>query len=241
MNELIKMSNGSGMISSLELVKVINMFRAEIEGKSELRHDTLLNIIRDEFEEEIGIRELLETYYKHPQNGQMYPMFELTLPQSRQVLVRESKLVRKAVLAYINKLEEELKAKIQLPQTYIEALEALVASEKEKERLAMQNQEMKPKAEYFDQLVDTNLLTNFRDTAKELQIGQKYFIDWLTQNKYIYRDEKGSIKPYMPHVNKGVFKLKEWTRDEKSGVQTLITPRGRETFRLLLSQIALVI
>ena len=96
---------------------------------------------------------------------------------------------------------------------------------------------MKPKAEYFDDLVDRKLLTNFRDTAKEFHIGQKRFIAFLTDNGYAYRDARGRILPHQKHVDAGLFELKE-CRSERSrwaGMQTLITPRGRETFRLLLN------
>jgi prophage antirepressor-like protein len=39
--------------------------------------------------------------------------------------------------------------------------------------LTVENQIMQPKAQYFDDLVERNLLTNFRDTAKMLKVGQK--------------------------------------------------------------------
>ena len=52
---------------------------------------------------------------------------------------------------------------------------------------------MAPKADYFDELVDRHLLTNFRDTAKELEIKEKDFINFLLDKKYIYRDQKGKI------------------------------------------------
>lgn len=39
--------------------------------------------------------------------------------------------------------------------------------------------ELSPKAEYFDSLVDSKLLTNFRDTAKELGYSQTEFTGWL--------------------------------------------------------------
>lgn len=103
--------------------------------------------------------------------------------------------------------------------------------------LAEENLLMKPKAEYFDDLVDRKLLTNFRDTAKEFHLGQKRFIAFLTDNGYAYRDAKGRILPHQKHVDAGLFELKE-CRSERSrwaGMQTLITPRGRETFRLLLN------
>ncbi len=93
--------------------------------------------------------------------------------------------------------------------------------------------ELQPKANYFDDLVERNLLTNFRDTAKELHTKQKSFVEWLISKRYIYRDGKGKLKPYQPYVEKGYFELKEFVRENFSDVQTLITPRGREAFRLL--------
>lgn len=93
--------------------------------------------------------------------------------------------------------------------------------------------ELQPKANYFDDLVERNLLTNFRDTAKELHTKQKSFVEWLISKRYIYRDGKGKLKPYQPYVEKGYFELKEFVRGNFSDVQTLITPRGREAFRLL--------
>lgn len=103
--------------------------------------------------------------------------------------------------------------------------------------LTEENLLMKPKAEYFDDLVDRKLLTNFRDTAKEFHIGQKRFIAFLTDNGYAYRDAKGRILPHQKYVDAGLFELKECRseRNRWAGMQTLITPRGRETFRLLLN------
>jgi phage antirepressor YoqD-like protein len=81
--------------------------------------------------------------------------------------------------------------------------------------------------------VDRNLLTNFRDTAKELEIGPRKFIEWLLDNKFVYRDRKGKLKPYAQYVPE-LFKLKDFERNGKAGVQTLITPKGKESFRLLI-------
>lgn len=97
------------------------------------------------------------------------------------------------------------------------------------ERIAI----MQPKADYFDALVDRNLLTNFRDTAKELGVGERQFINWLLDRGFVYRDAKQKLKPIAKYVP-DLFNLKEWERGEKADVQTLITPKGRETFRLLL-------
>ena len=98
--------------------------------------------------------------------------------------------------------------------------------------------ELKPKADYFDRLVDRNLLLSFRDTAKGLGIKEKVFINELLEHKYIYRDKKGKLKPYADK-NKGLFELKEYVNEHNghTGTQTMISPRGRETFRLLLNDI----
>lgn len=106
------------------------------------------------------------------------------------------------------------------------------------ETIRKQNEQieaMKPKADYFDALVDRRLLTNFRDTAKELKVKERFFIEWLLENKFVYRDKKGKLKPYAQYVP-SLFELKEWERNGRADVQTLITPKGRETFRLLLTK-----
>lgn len=101
-------------------------------------------------------------------------------------------------------------------------------------QLTVQNQIMKPKADYFDGLVERNTLTNFRETAKELGIPPKKFVQSLLDKKYIYRDKKGKLLPF-ENRNDGLFEVKECYNDKTqwSGTQTLITPKGRETFRLL--------
>lgn len=93
-------------ISSLDLCEQINIFRQQ-EGRSKLRHDNLLNVIRDEFEEEIGLLKIKESSYLNSQ-GKQQPMYILTLSQAKQVLVREHKTVRRAVIKYIEILEEQL-------------------------------------------------------------------------------------------------------------------------------------
>lgn len=100
--------------------------------------------------------------------------------------------------------------------------------------LTVSNTIMRPKADYFDGLVDRNLLTNFRETAKQLGIGQKAFVNFLLEKKYVYRDKKGKLMPYAGKGD-GLFEVKECFNEKTawSGVQVLITPKGREVFRLL--------
>lgn len=116
---------------------------------------------------------------------------------------------------------------------------ALILANKKIDTLQLENQEMKPKAEYFDALVDRNLLTNVRDTAKELGVKERVFTRWLVQNKFCYRDKRNKLKPYAE--KKKYFELKEFaTQYGHADVQMLINPKGREAFRLLLIKDGLI-
>ncbi len=147
------------MITSRDLLKKINELREkEYEKKAkagtlteseikrgkfiELRHDTLISIIKNEFSEEItglknylsenlGVQNILETSQQKllPLNEKIGKgkisltsiieseyidqwnrkqlMYILGLPQAKQVLMRESKFVRKAVIEYIDYLENQ--------------------------------------------------------------------------------------------------------------------------------------
>ena len=131
-------------ITSLELVEQINLFRKE-EGKDvELQHKSMLAIIRDEFEEEIGQQKILPTSYKDQWNREQ-PMFELTIAQGKQVLLRESKFVRRHVVAWLERFEEANK-----PMTAGEILMAqaqgMIALEKaqqlQAQQIALQNERL---------------------------------------------------------------------------------------------------
>ena len=132
-------------INSKELLKQINYFR-EIEYKEkeanntlteaqkkrghyiELRHDKLLDIIRDELNIKIDLPKIMETLKEKEQLNfepiyidgifvstyidkwnRQQPMFILTIDQAKQVLMRESKVVRKAVIQYLNLLEKKIR------------------------------------------------------------------------------------------------------------------------------------
>lgn len=134
---------------------------------------------------------------------------------------------------------ETLQAAILNPDTMIQLCNQLKAEQDRSRALEVANaqltvdkQIMQPKADYFDELVDRGTLTSFRETAKELGIPPKRFVDFLLEHKYIYRDGRGKLMPY-ERKNKGFFALKESYNDKTqwSGTQTMVTPKGREHFR----------
>ncbi len=142
--------------------------------------------------------------------------------------------VTKEVLPSIRKNGGYIEGQEMLTNEEILAKAMLVANNVIEEK-NQKIQELEPKANYYDQLVDKNLLTNFRNTAKQLNIPQKAFIDFLLANDFVYRDKHQRLLPYS-RKNKGYFEVKEWISEDGRlvGIQTLITPKGRNYFLVLL-------
>lgn len=104
-----------------------------------------------------------------------------------------------------------------------------------------QIEEMTPKANYFDALVDKKLNTNIRDTAKELGVGEKAFVSFLIEKGYVFRQGKHKqLRPYAKYAESGngLFVLKDKHNEQNgwTGQQMYVTPKGKETFRLLLEE-----
>ena len=131
--------------------------------------------------------------------------------------------------------QESMTADELMAKALMVAQQTLADREARISALTVQNAVMAPKADYFDELVERNTLTNFRETAKQLGCPPKKFVSFLLEKKYIYRDKRGKLMPY-EDKNGGLFEVKESFNDKTqwSGTQTLVTPKGRETFRLLM-------
>ena len=160
----------------------------------------------------------------------------LTLPMAKELcMIRRTDIGRKFRQYFISVEEAWNSPEMVMQRVLSIANERVKALQLSVSQLTVDNHIMQPKAEYFDELVDRRLLTNFRDTAKEFHIGQKEFIQFLLDHKYVYRDRKSKLKPYMPYVEDGLFELKEFTNTKIgfTDTQTFITPKGKETFRLL--------
>lgn len=148
--ELIQF-NSEQKFSSLFLVEQINIFRKE-DNKSELAHFTLLAKIENEFEEEINDKKFLVVEYKD-KKGEMRKSYELNFEQSLQILMSESKTVRKRVIDVLKEQQAQIK-KLQLHSYQIEdpikRAEKWIEEQKEKQQLLL-------KAENLETVLD-NLL-----------------------------------------------------------------------------------
>ncbi|SUB33340.1 Uncharacterized phage-encoded protein [[Pasteurella] mairii] len=130
------------------------------------------------------------------------------------------------------KIEELIKTQQKttalLPQNYLQALEALVESEKQKQVLAWENQEMKPKADFVDHYVEVGTTKSLRETAKILNMPERKMIECLVLDKFLYR-QSGNLLPYQKSQERGLFTVKTGTAEHGHNfTQTRVTSKGVE-------------
>ena len=106
-------------------------------------------------------------------------------------------------------------------------LKQLLAETQKNKELEQQLTVLIPKGEYYDRLIETEMLTNLRITAHELGIKPMAFTQFLLDNKYVYRDTHQKVLPYQPYVHDGVFVIKYFRKNGFHGKQTLITVYGK--------------
>ena len=162
---------------------------------------------------------------------------QLTIPMAKEICMLQRSEKGKQFRQYFIRVEEAwnspemiMKRALEIANEKVKALQVSVS------QLTVDKQIMQPKADYFDELVDRNLLTGIRETAKELKVKQNTFVNFLLDKKYLYRDKKGKLMPYAKPMESGLFEVKEFSNEKTgfSSTQVFITPKGKETFRLLL-------
>lgn len=166
--------------------------------------------------------------------------YVLTLETAKQIAMVQRNDKGNEVRKYF--IECEKKLKHNLPSNYIESLQALLESEKQKQALELENkkhlvkiQEDAPKVTFADSVMGSSNSILVRDFAKvisndEFTIGQNRLFEWLRDKKYIMRNNK----PYQNYVDMGLFEVIE--RSIGSGSETFtstttkITGRGQVYF-----------
>lgn len=213
---------------------------AEVTGK---RHDSVLRDIRNLLSQGVDAHNFVETSYTDKANRQQ-KCFTLTKKGCLILASGYDALLREKIINRWEELENQVrKSEIVMPnfsnpadaaRAWADQYERNLALEANNKELKEENQTLAPKGEYFDDLVARNLLTNFTKVAHQLNIKRKTFIEWLIRDKFIYRDQKNKLVPYAKyahtyfHINDTKGKYSKW-----AGSQTLITPEGKEAFRLL--------
>lgn len=233
MDTLVQVNNGQLVISSRDVANMIG------KQHSHLCRDIAGYIeILSKNPKMDSSKFFVKSSYQQAGNGKEVTCYLLTKKGCDMVANKMSG--EKGVLfsaTYIEKfyeMENQLKPTLPDFSNPAEAARAWANEYEAKQKALAQVAVMKPKAEYFDCLVDRNLLTNFRTTAKELGIKQNQFINWLLENNFVYRDNHNKLMPYSQYDEYFCIKDSKSASNKWAGTQTLITPKGKEAFRLLL-------
>lgn len=217
MNELLPINdkNASALtMSSREITKLVNS-----------RHSDVCKSI-----ETLISKGVIGGYqpkpYTHPQNGQIYYEYFLNKRDTYILVAQFSPEFTAAVIDRWQELENQQNPTALLPQNYLQALEQLVASEKEKQALALENKAMKPKADFVDLYVDIGTTKSLRETAKILNMPEKAMIAALERDKALYR-QSGNLIPYSDKQSRGLFTVKTSTAEHGHNfTQTRVTSKG---------------
>lgn len=132
-----------------------------------------------------------------------------------------------------------------MPGSYIEALERLVESEKQKEMLALENETFKsereillPKAEFFDSVTDSKTAISIRDVAKVLDMGygQNKLFEKLREERILMPDNR----PYQKYIDAGYFRVVEQKYEVRGetriNIKTLVFQKGIDFIRKRLKE-----
>lgn len=99
-------------------------------------------------------------------------------------------------------------------------------------KLEEENRELERKAKCFDAIVESKMIITISDCADKLGLTTHQFTEWLISKGYMYHDyQRKLFLPCSEHCKEGLFLIKA---DFNSNINSYITVKGLETFRLLL-------
>lgn len=156
-------------------------------------------------------------------------MFVLTYSQAKQVLVRESKAVRKAVIKYLEELENKLR--YNLPQNYTEALRELLTQVESNQKLINKIEEDKPKVIFAEALEVSKTSILIGELAKIMKqnginTGGKRLFEWLREHSYLGTRGENYNMPTQKSMDLELMEIKKSTSVNPDGsIRTNTTPK----------------
>ena len=216
------MNNNLMVIESSNVLTMSSLEIAELTGK---QHKHVLTDIRNMLNS-LNIESAVFTADYKDSKGRMYPCYNLPKRETLILVSGYSVTMRARIIDRWQELEEkQTPATPATPKTYIEALEKLLESEKEKLVLKEELKAAEPKVEFVNNYVDAKGNKTFRGLVKVLNVNEREFRNWLHDSKIMYR-LNGAWIPYSEYLHKGYFEVKTGEKDGKSYSLCYFTPKG---------------
>lgn len=213
------MNNNLMVIESSNVLTMSSLEIAELTGK---QHKNVLADIRKMMDDLAINSAEFSAQYKDT-TGRSLAMFNLPKRETLVLVSGYSVTMRARIIDRWQELEE--KQTPATPKTYIEALEKLLESEKEKLVLKEELKAAEPKVEFVNNYVDAKGNKTFRGLVKMLNVNEREFRNWLHNSKIMYR-LNGVWMPYSEYLHKGYFEVKTGEKDGKSYSLCYFTPKG---------------
>lgn len=205
-------TNNSSLMATLihDTDRMSSLEIAELTGKL---HKNVLADIRNLLSQGVTKLNFQPSTYKDP-TGRKLPCFELTKKGCLILASGYDAVLREKIIDRWEQLELE-KRKPQTPQTYLEALKALVSSEEEKQRLAQEkkqleekNAKLQPKADFADAAFATDDKVDIGMSAKILKLGfgRNTLFDKLRKAGVFFANRN---EPKQRFIDAGYFEMKE--------------------------------
>ncbi|MEF0645185.1 phage antirepressor KilAC domain-containing protein [Acinetobacter nosocomialis] len=193
------------LMSSKELLELINQVRHSV-GEPLLRLNSFNAKIEDELDGENYTKNVVQNF-----NNTESTVFQLTLDQCMLIGMRESKAVRKNVLAVLKQKQTPL-----LPQSFAEALQ-LAADQAKLLELAA------PKVTYYDTVVERSTLLNASQVAQKIQMSAVKMNRILESLNVYHRGVKRARLFQQWFIDKGFGEVKQ---TELGFSQPMFTTKG---------------
>ena len=223
------MNNNLMIIESSNVLTMSSLEIAELTGK---QHKNVLADIR-KMMDDLEINSAVFSAQYKDSTGRSLVMFNLPKRETLILVSGYSVAMRARIIDRWQELEE--KQTPATPKTYIEALEKLLESEKEKLVLKEELKAAEPKVEFVDSFVDSTGLKGFRKVAKIPGINERKFRQFLADNKIMYK-QNGDWLPYAEHINAGRFVNKTGESQGHAFISTYFTPKGEVWIAALLKE-----
>ena len=209
-------------LTVIESSNVLTMSSREIAELTGKQHKHVLTDIRNMLNS-LNINSAVFTAQYKDSTGRSLVMFNLPKDETICLIAGYNAQVRMRIIKRWQELEE--KQTPATPKTYIEALEKLLESEKEKLVLKEELKAAEPKVEFVNNYVDAKGNKTFRGLVKMLNVNEREFRNWLHDSKIMYR-LNGAWMPYSEYLHKGYFEVKTGENDGKSYSLCYFTPKG---------------
>lgn len=221
MNQLINLQNKVLTMSSREIANLTGKLHSHvIRDINSMLNDLLKNDpnLDDEIKQSV--------IFEYDSREYVSNIF-LTKKYVECLLTGYSIPLRMKVIDRMHKLEEIVNQQpLKLPTSKELAL-MVIQAEEEKEKLQLEVDYLKPKAEFHDMAVDIHGAVSVGQAAKTIGTGRNRLLQLMRQSKWINRRNE----PYQDKIEQGLLdvKLSNWEHPEK-GIQevitTLITGKG---------------